>query len=113
MVFLMMYSPTLFLSYYVRTMVKRVSSGSGLVKDAIKFGFGFSLGSAFVSILFMLFALALFIPGVYLLADERKKNDADKSQAKLVSAYILIGLGCVLGFGLGGSFLFENLMTDF
>ncbi len=94
-------------------MRKIVKRGSGIVQDSMKFGFGAALGAGLSSMIFIAIALAFFIPGVYLLADERKKTEKDQSQAKLALAYILMALGAIIGFGMGASFIFSNLMEDF
>ncbi len=94
-------------------MKKIVKRGSGIVKDSMKFGFGAALGAGLSSMIFIAIGLAFFIPGTYLLAQERKKSDKDQSQAKLVLAYILMGLGAIIGLGMGASFIFSNLLQDF
>lgn len=94
-------------------MRKVVKHGSGIVKDSMKFGFGAALGAGLSSMIFIAIGLAFFIPGIYLLAEERKKNDTDRSQARLVLAYILMGLGAIIGLGMGASFIFSNLLEDF
>lgn len=82
-----------------------------IIKDSMKFGFGAALGAGLSTMIFIAIGLAFFIPGIYLLAEERKKTD--QSQAKLVLAYILMALGAIIGLGMGASFIFSNLMEDF
>jgi uncharacterized membrane protein len=88
-------------------MVKR---GAGAVANAFKFGFGAFSGMFAAKAIFLLVGLVLFVPGLYLLSKERKK---EKSQQNLIPAYVLMGLGMVLGLGMGSGVFFENLMANF
>lgn len=90
-----------------------IKHGSGMITDAAKFGFGAALGAGLSTMIFLAIGLAFFIPGIYLLAEERKKDSKDQSQAKMVLAYILMGLGAVIGLGMGANFLFGSLFEDF
>jgi hypothetical protein len=90
------------------------SKGSpGLFQGAFKFGLGAGLGAGISTMVFILLGMAFFIPGVILLSSERKKPNEEKSEGKLIGAYVLMGLGAILGLGMGASFIFSNLLQDF
>jgi hypothetical protein len=84
------------------------SKAAGLVKE----GFFVGLGAFGAVILFVLVALAFIIPGILILASERKKSQAERSTGMMVLAYVLLFLGMIIGGGLGGSFVFGNLLSD-
>ncbi len=84
--------------------------GGGPVKNAFKFGFSAFSGMFAAQAIFLLIGLALFVPGLYLLSKERKK---EKSQQNLIPAYVLMGIGMVLGLGMGSGVFFGNLMANF
>jgi hypothetical protein len=50
---------------------------------------------------------------VILLSRERKKKKDQQSEALLITAYVLMALGCIVGLGMGASFIFSNLMEEF
>lgn len=76
----------------------------------VKFGFGIGFGVHLSSIIFLLIGGALFILGIFLLSNERKKKE--KNNSLFITAYVLMFLGMVLGLGMGASFLFSNLLQD-
>lgn len=80
--------------------------------DFFKFGLGAGLGAGVSTMLFILVGLAFFIPGVVLLGNERKKPEKERDQTHMIGAYILMGIGVVVGLGIGASFLFSNILTD-
>jgi hypothetical protein len=94
--------------------MKSVKSKSpSAFKSAFTFGLGASLGAAFITMLLIGLALLFFIPGLLMLSAERKKKKEDQDESKLIIAYVLMGIGVILGLGMGANFLFSNLMEDF
>lgn len=81
--------------------------------NAFRFGLGAGLGAGISTMLFIFLGLVFFIPGVILLSRERKKKKDERSGALLISAYVLMALGCIVGLGMGASFLFSNVMEEF
>jgi hypothetical protein len=63
--------------------------------------------------LFIGVALLFFIPGLLMLSAERKKKKEDQYDNKLIIAYVLMGIGVIMGLGMGANFLFSNFMEDF
>ena len=91
-------------------MAKKTSGFFGApIRDYIRFGFGVGFGHILATIIFLFFGLAIFIGGYVLFAKEKKKDEKDRSQGKMVAGLALMGLGCVLGLGMGSSLLFESV----
>ncbi len=86
---------------------------NGPIVSAFKLGFGAGLGLLLANVLFLLVGMALFVPGMLMYAKEKKKAQGDKDTTKVVFAFILMGLGCVIGLGLGAGILFDNIASEF
>jgi hypothetical protein len=86
--------------------------GGGAIGNAFKFGFGAASGFALVQVIFLLVGIAFFIPGLVMLSKEKKKPQDQKNQTNLIIAFILMGIGSVLGLGLGAGFLFSNILSE-
>lgn len=72
------------------------------LKNLIKTGFGLSIGMIGAQLIFMALGLLLFVWGMSLLKKARR------GQGSLSAAYVVMGLGVVLGLGLGaGAFIDE------
>lgn len=78
----------------------------------IKAGFGLGIGSILAMIIFMIIALALFIPGFIIVKKQHAKPKGERETGLLVTGYVLMGLGVVLGLGFGGSALLSLLSED-
>jgi hypothetical protein len=76
------------------------------VKSYAKMGFGLGLGVAASQLLYLALGLALIVWGLSLLKEARN------GRGNLTVAYIVMGLGVVLGLGLGAGLFFENLMNN-
>jgi 4-hydroxybenzoate polyprenyltransferase len=97
---------------------RRAASSGGVfggtsMGSFIKAGFGLGVGSILATIIFMLIAVALFIPGFIMVKSEQKKDKDKRNTTKLVIGYILMGLGMVLGMGFGASIFFSMLGGEF
>lgn len=92
----------------VSTKLQKQSS----IMDYVKFGFGVGVGSMLASMIYIFIALLFFIPGIVLLAKERKKPVDKQSQTNKIIAYVLMIIGAVFGMGMGFNFIASNLMTD-
>lgn len=86
---------------------------NGPIISAFKLGFGAGLGLLLANVLFILVGMALFVPGLIMYSKEKKKAEGEKSTTKVVFAFILMGVGCVIGLGLGAGVLFENIASEF
>lgn len=78
----------------------------GLYANAFKIGAGFMTAQ----ILFLAIGLILLVIGMNMLSKARAKGGS------LAPAYVVMGLGVVLGLGLGAGMFLENLgnnMNDF
>jgi len=87
--------------------------GGGTIKDAFKFGFGAGFGISLAQILFLLVGMAFFIPGLVMLSKERKKPKNEKDTTSLIIAFVLMGIGSVVGLGLGAGVLFSSILEEF
>jgi hypothetical protein len=74
-----------------------------------KMGFGLGIGSLFITIILILVAAAIFIPGFIIVKKENKKEKDDKSKGMLILGYILMGLGMIIGIGFGAATFFDML----
>lgn len=96
----------------------RGSSRGGVFGDTsvgsfIKAGFGLGVGSILATIVFLLIAVALFVPGFIMVKSEQKKDKEKRNTTKLVFGYILMGLGMILGMGFGAGIFFSLLGDEF
>lgn len=80
----------------------------------IKTGFGLSLGFNLLTIIMIIVAIALFVPGFILVRREQKKakNGEEENNARKITGYVLMGFGMVFGFGFGASGFFSLLSND-
>jgi hypothetical protein len=85
----------------------------GLISNSFKIGLGAAFGFALVNILFIFVGSIFFIPGLLMLKKEKKKPMGERDMNKMIIAYILMGLGSILGFGLGASVLIKSILSDF
>lgn len=86
-------------------MAKTTKSGGRLMdimKDSFASGIGFLLAIAVM----MCISVALFISGFLIV----KKNA--QSMPMKVLGYVLMGLGCAVGLGFGGSMLLSTIASD-
>ncbi len=82
------------------------------MKNTIAEGFGYGIGGMGAVIVFVCVSLLFFVPGVLMLASQRKLPKNERSTGVMVLAYILLFLGMITGGGMGGSFVFGNLMSN-
>ena len=84
------------------------SNSSSTRTSYFEMGFGLGLGYIASLMIFILLAMLFFVPGYILLNREQKKPAAEQSQATKIIAFVLMGLGVVVGLGFGaGAFLGE------
>lgn len=73
--------------------------------DYIREGFGYGIGFNFAQILFTAVGLGIFIVGFILWKREQKKPKETRSRGMTITGFVLMGLGCVVGFTFGGMIL--------
>ena len=86
-------------------MVKR----GGNMRSNVATGFGLGIGLHLSFIIFLMIGMLLFIPGLILWTREKKKPKNERNQTTIFLAFGLMILGCIIGMGLGGGFLFSQL----
>jgi hypothetical protein len=86
----------------------RKNNGMGIFSLA-RTGFGLGLGFAAVNMLLIGVALLLFIPGFIMLNKEQKKPKEEQNQGTKIFAFVLMGLGVVVGLGFGGGALLGEI----
>jgi len=74
----------------------------GLFTNAFKIG----AGVISAQVMFLAIGLLFLILGMYML------NKARKNRESTVPAYIVMGLGVVMGLGLGAGMFFENITEN-
>ena len=80
--------------------------------NLIKAGFLLSIGGIAATIIFILIAVALFVPGYILVAKQHKKPKEQRDKGLLITGYVLMGIGAVVGLGFGASALFGLIGED-
>lgn len=76
------------------------------IKQYAKMGFGVGVGVIAAQLIYMAIGLVLFVIGLRMLSRARKSNGS------VVPAYIVMGLGMIVGLGLGAGIFFENLSKN-
>jgi uncharacterized membrane protein YfcA len=76
------------------------------VKSYAKMGFGMFAGALAAQMIYLAFGLLLLVIGLYMMSSARKRGSS------VVPAYIVMGLGVVVGLGLGAGIFFENLQNN-
>jgi hypothetical protein len=66
--------------------------------NAAKNGFGLALGFGAMNII----GILIFLVGLYLVMQNKKKDDGDKQDPKFIFGVILMVIGVALSFGFGG-----------
>jgi heme/copper-type cytochrome/quinol oxidase subunit 4 len=77
----------------------------GRVMNAAKNGFGLALGFGAMNII----GILIFLVGLYLVMQNKKKDDGDKQDPKFIFGVILMVIGVALSFGFGG----DQLLNQF
>ena len=78
----------------------------------VKAGFGTAIGSILAILIFLSIGVGIFILGFILMKSENKKPPEQRNEAKTVTGYILMVLGCIIGLGFGAPVLFEALSSE-
>lgn len=78
----------------------------GTIKQYAKMGFGVGVGVIAAQLIYMALGLILFVVGLSMLSRARKNNSS------VVPAYIVMGIGMVVGLGLGAGIFFDNLSRN-
>jgi len=78
----------------------------GSIKSYAKMGFGLGVGVIAAQLIYMALGLLVFVIGLSMLSKARKNNTS------VVPAYIIMGIGMVLGLGLGAGIFFDNLSQN-
>lgn len=98
-------------------MATRRTGGSVLAETStrsyIRAGFGLGVGTILATIVFMIVAMAFFVPGFIIVKKQHKKDKKERNTGMLVTGYVLMGLGVVLGMGLGAGIMFQSLGEEF
>ena len=80
-------------------------AGKGLLNAPmgayIRTGFGFGIGSLLATMIFVAFGMGLFIGGYIIVKKEQKKPKDERQIPLLVTGYIMMFSGSVIGLGLG------------
>ena len=79
---------------------------SSTIKNYAKMGLGFMGGALAAQIVFMIIGIIFFLIGMSMLAGARKNKRSP------IPAYVVMGLGVVLGFGIGAGLFFENISKN-
>jgi len=87
-----------------RGMFDNTSTGS-----LVRAGFGLGVGSLLATIIFMLVAAALFVPGFIMVKKQQQKDKKERNMTVLVIGFVMMGLGVVIGLGFGASIFFSAL----
>jgi uncharacterized membrane protein HdeD (DUF308 family) len=90
----------------IRKMVRKVRTpqGDGF-GDIVKYSFASGLGFMGSVVVYMFIGMLFLIPGIYLVMKEHKKPKEKRSTGMQILGVILIAIGCVIGLGMGSSFL--------
>lgn len=89
-----------------------VKNGGGSFGEYVKAGFGLGLGTIGAFIIAMIIAAALFIPGFIIVIRQNKLPKEERSTGMLVTGYILMALGMIIGLGFGASIFFGSLAEN-
>ena len=76
------------------------------IKSYAKMGFGVGVGVIAAQLIYMALGLLVFVIGLSMLSKARKNNGS------VVPAYIVMGIGMILGLGLGAGLFFDNLSKN-
>lgn len=99
-----------------RTSASRSSRASAKIVpsigDNVKAGFGLGLGSMLATLLFIGVGMTLFVVGYIMWKRESVKPTDKRKNGVIVTGFILMGFGCLLGMGLGFSILLGALGSD-
>lgn len=82
------------------------------LKEYIKAGFGMTLGSVAVFMICIFLAMCFFIPGFVLLNLEQKRPKEKQRTWMKVVAFILMGIGCIVGLGFGFGPMLGELVSE-
>lgn len=89
-----------------------MASSSSSMSTMIRTGFGLTVGGLLASMIFIVIAMAFFIPGFILVKKEQKKPKSERNGTTLVVGYVLMGLGMIIGVGFGSGTFFSSLSGD-
>jgi hypothetical protein len=77
--------------------------------ELIKTGFGISVGSILALLIFFALGIGIFIWGFIFVKREMKKPSAERHKGKLITGFVLMGLGMLLCLGFGAPIFFGLL----
>ena len=86
--------------------------GMPSTKEFIKMGFGLGVGSMLATVIFLIIAVALFIPGFIIVKKQHAKPKEQRDKALLITGYVLMVLGAILGLGFGAGAMLSLLGDD-
>lgn len=75
------------------------------------FGAGLGIMASFV--LYLLVAVIFFVSGFVLLKKEKAKTKEQQSDVTKGIAFVLMGIGMIVGLGFGGGIFFSELGAEF
>lgn len=87
---------------------RRSPTGPGF-GSVVKYSFASGLGFMGSIVVFMFVGMLFLIPGIYLIMREKKKPKEEKSQGALIGGIALVAIGCIIGLGMGTSFLGDGI----
>lgn len=97
------------------------NSGISRFRDTVKTGFGLSIGGFFAYMIFLVIAMAFFIPGFILVRRQQEKEESrgeggeggeDPNTSIKVLGYVLMVIGMIVGLGFGASGFLTLLSND-
>ena len=81
--------------------------------ELVYVGFFAGLGSLAAFMILTVVALVFFVPGFILLKKEQSKPKEEQKQSTKVLAYVLMGIGMIVGVGFGAGTFFGELGGEF
>ena len=81
--------------------------------ELVYVGFFAGLGSLAAFMILTFVAMLFFIPGFILLKKEESKPKEEQKQSNKVIAYVLMGIGMIVGVGFGAGTFFGELGNEF
>jgi len=75
--------------------------------------FGVGLGFMASIVVYTFLGMLLFVPGFILLKKEQRKSKELQSDSIKIVAYVLMGMGMIIGLGLGAGVFFNELGGEF
>lgn len=92
-------------------MANAESKGSSM-RALVQTGFGLTLGGMLAGVLFIAVALSMLVGGAIMVSRELKKPKKSRNKPLLITGFVLLGMGVVVGLGLGVSTFLDMLSSS-